>query len=90
VAVAAASTVAAYAERVLAGPVPTGRLVRLACERHLRDLETAAARGLVFDDDAAQLACDFFTLLQHSKGEWGGTPFALEDWQRFIVGSIFG
>lgn len=89
-AVAAASAVAAYAERVLAGATPTGRLVRLACERHLRDLETAAARGLVFDDDAAQLACDFFTLLQHSKGEWGGQRFVLEDWQRFIVGCIFG
>lgn len=89
-AVATPSAVADYASRVLAGDVPASRLVRLACERHLRDLRDGHARGLVFDDDAAELACDFFGLLQHSKGEWGGTRFALEAWQRFIVGSIFG
>lgn len=88
--VSTASVVTAYAERVLAGDVPTGALVRLACERHQRDLESGHERGLRFDDDAAQLACDFFTLLQHSKGEWGGQRFVLEPWQMFIVGCIFG
>ena len=35
-------------------------------------------------------AIDFFPLLRHSKGEWAGTPFILEPWQAFIIGSIFG
>ena len=32
----------------------------------------------------------FFGMLRHSKGEWGGRPFSLEPWQRFIVGSVYG
>lgn len=84
------SPVTAYAERVVAGEIVAGRLVHLACERHLRDLETAAERGLWFDDDAAQHAIEFFSFIRHSKGEWAGQPLVLEPWQCFIVGSIFG
>jgi hypothetical protein len=32
----------------------------------------------------------FFSLLKHSKGEWAGHPFVPEDWQRFILASVFG
>ena len=66
------------------------RLVRLACERHLEDLASGAARGLRFDPQAAQHAIDFFGFLRHSKGEWAGQTFALAPWQAFVVGSLFG
>lgn len=79
-----------YAEKVLSGKILAGGLIKKACERHLRDLETADMRGLYFDPDAAHHAIDFFRFLRHSKGEWGGCTFELELWQRFIVGSIFG
>jgi phage terminase large subunit-like protein len=69
----------------------TGRLVRLACERHLRDLADGAARGLRWDRDAAQRAIEFFpAVLRHSKGRLAGQPFVLLDWEAFVVGSIFG
>lgn len=84
------SAVALYAESVVAGAVVTGRLVRLACERHLRDLDHGHERGLHFDQDAADFACEFFSYLSHYKGEWAGQPFILEPWQRFIIGSLFG
>jgi phage terminase large subunit-like protein len=84
------SPVTAYAEAVVAGEVVVGRLVRLACERHLRDLKEGHKRGLHFDDDAARHALEFFGFLRHSKGEWAGRPFELASWQVFIVGSIFG
>jgi hypothetical protein len=35
--------ISAYATAVIAGEVPAGRLVHLACQRHLRDLELAEA-----------------------------------------------
>jgi phage terminase large subunit-like protein len=44
-----------------------------------------------FDERAADLACAFFEkALVHSKGEWAGQPFRLENWQRTIVRDVFG
>lgn len=81
----------AYAERVVAGKEVAGQLVRLACERHLRDLERGPSRGLAFDAMAADRALRFFpTVLRHSKGEWGGRPVELEPWQKFRLASVFG
>ena len=83
--------VAAYARAVVGNKMVTGRLVRLACERHLRDLADGAARGLRFDHVAARRAIDFFPMvLRHSKGQFAGEPFELLDWQKFVIGSIFG
>lgn len=82
--------VTTYAQQVLDGAIPAGRLVRLACERHLRDLETGHQRGLWFDNEAATRAIAFFGFLRHSKGEWAGRAFELSPWQEFVVGSVFG
>jgi len=45
-----------------------------------------------FDRKAAQVAVAFFEkLLVHSKGEWAGQPFVLEEWQREeIIRPLFG
>jgi phage terminase large subunit-like protein len=80
-----------YAQDVVAGRIVTGRLVRLACERHLRDLKTGWRRGIRFDEAAADHALQFFDFLHHYKGDrWEGAVFKLEPWQVFIVGSVFG
>jgi len=70
--------------------VPVGRLVRQAVERHVRDLETGASRGLRFDFDSAQVALDFCRLVHHSKGEWAGQIFEPTDWECFILWTLFG
>jgi hypothetical protein len=80
----------AYARAVTEGSILTNHLVGLACERHLEDLSSAAARGLRFDTPAAQHAIDFFGFLRHSKGEWAGQTFELAPWQGFVVGCLFG
>src|SRR5262245_41014003 len=81
----------AYARAVVAGDVPACRLVLLSCQRHLRDLEEAAARGLLWSAAAAQYASGFFPrFLRHSKGEWARKPVELSPWQRFVVGSLHG
>ncbi|NRB20226.1 MAG: hypothetical protein HRU33_22495 [Rhodobacteraceae bacterium] len=45
--------VSRYATGVIEGDIVAGDLVRMACERHLVDLETGADRGLYFDCEAA-------------------------------------
>lgn len=80
----------AYVDAVLSGEQPACRWVRLACERHRRDLETGSARGLYFDERAAKMAIAFFSVLRHWKGEWAGEPVALEPCQQFWVWSLFG
>ncbi len=83
--------VEAYARAVVGNEIVTGRLVRLACERHLRDLVDGPARGLRWDRATAQRAIDFFpAVLRHSKGQFANQPFEPLDWQAFVLGSIFG
>lgn len=79
-----------YIHGVLDGSIPAGMLIRLAVERHQRDLETGSERGLHFDRQAAQHVIDFFGFLKHSKGEWAGKPFVLEPWQQFAIWVLFG
>lgn len=79
-----------YARDVVSGKIPTNCLARMACERHLRDIDEGHKRGLWFDPLDAQDAIDFFGFLKHSKGEWAGQSFVLEPWQQFIVYSLFG
>lgn len=88
------SPVADYAQRVLSGEIVAGKLVRLACQRHLNDLkraETDPAWGYYFDDAAAQHAIDYFEqVLQLQEGQFAGKPFKLEPFQQFKTGSLFG
>jgi phage terminase large subunit-like protein len=79
-----------YAHDVTTGRIIACRLVRLACERHLRDLVEGPGRGLRWNAALASWTCEFFRLFRHSKGEFAGRRLKLEPWQAFIVGSVFG
>lgn len=80
-----------YAEKILSGEIAAGRLIHLACKRHLDDLENGHKRGLHFDEERANHVLDFFpTFLRHNEGRYAGEPFALMPWQVFVVGSLFG
>lgn len=82
--------VSRYALGVLAGDIVAGDLVRLACERHLMDLETARDRGFWFDCEAASMICNFGGMLTHTVGPLAGKPLTLQPWQVFRHGSVFG
>ncbi len=84
--------VTAYARDVIAGRYTVGRLVRLCCERHIRDLVTGGARGLRFDVGEALSAIDFWGLCPHLKGKAAsrGETLILEPWQSFVIGSVYG
>jgi len=95
-----------YARDVVDGRILACKWVRLACSRHLNDLERDAAgwrytwnpqltRG---EGEAARTfrpadrACHFIELLPHIKGDWAARRerIVLQAWQVFIVCSIFG
>jgi phage terminase large subunit-like protein len=81
----------AYARAVTAGEIPSCRLVKLACKRHLTDLRQGKKRGLSWHPEAAQYRIDFYpTFLRHSKGEWARKPVVLSGWQKFTIGSVYG
>ncbi|WOI54967.1 terminase large subunit [Palleronia sp. LCG004] len=82
--------VSRYAQSVVEGDVVTGELVRMACERHLMDLETGHERGLVFDCAAADMIINFAGMLKHTTGKKAGDALQLEPWQVFRHGSVFG
>ena len=79
----------AYARQVVAGKVLCGTLHRGACARHLHDLKHLA--GHYWSLAHAQHVISFFNdYLKHWKNEWRGQPLALEPWQAFVIGCLFG
>ena len=76
---------------MLDGTIRVGRLVRMAVERHVEDLEEAAAGwDYWFDASEANFRIAFIEALKHSKGEWAGQQIVLEPWQCFLVAVLFG
>ncbi len=91
-----------FAEGVKSGRVPANKYIKLAVERHFRDLGEAEVRGWYFSDKAAQKALTFFDFLVLTKGvSYSNVPksqinpdgtirFLLAPWQAFMIASIFG
>jgi phage terminase large subunit-like protein len=76
-----AATVARdYCQAVLAGSVVSCEVLRLACVRHLNDLEHGHERGLWFDPVAARNIATWYREFCDLK---------LEPWETWIVTSIF-
>ena len=83
----------AYCRGVTSKEIPACIWVRLACQRHLDDLERAEKGWIYyFDPEKAEKYCRFIELLPHTKGKWfvQRKRIRLEPWQCFIVVSIFG
>lgn len=94
--------VTAYAERVRDGKEVASYLVRLACARHMKDLQQAKAKGIEWRRQDAQDAIDFFSDVlvlpedtdadddEPMADNGAASPFVLSPFQQFIVGSLFG
>jgi len=76
-----------YAEDVLSGKKVACEYVRLACQRYLDYFQRD---DVYFDCKAADKVVNFISKLRHFTGSHNGNPFILEDWQKFIVYSIYG
>jgi len=82
-----------YVADVLDGKIMVGVMVRLAVERHVRDIENQRTEDFpyYFNEKAANQAVEAFpALFRHTIGSYAGQPFELESWQAFIIGSIWG
>ena len=82
-----------YVSGVTNGEITVGRFVRLAVERHLKDVARQGTERFpyTFDEHAAAQAISAFpALFRHTIGTYAGSPFELAPWQAFIVGSIWG
>lgn len=80
-----------YAEDVIAGRIPVGKYVRLACQRFLDDL-AREDWPYEFREDLADRAVRFMELMPHVKGKWAskGERLILQPWQCFTEVNLFG
>ncbi|EKT55525.1 terminase large subunit [Providencia sneebia] len=79
-----------YAEKVVAGQIIAGELVKLACQRFIDDLKHGEERGITFSEPRAQHILNFYKFVPHVKGALAGKPIELMDWHIFILINIFG
>ena len=93
-----------YARDIAELRIPACKWTRLACERHLRDLDraVAGASAYVFNPELIDVAgktyrpaeriCRFAQLMPHIKGDWAARRelIKLEAWEVFVLASIFG
>lgn len=80
-----------YAADVLAGKITAGEMVKLACKRHMEDLEAskAAPYRYYFDAEQAERIIDFAETLTIAEGEEQDQVQAYP-FQCFILGSLNG
>ncbi|NNG66141.1 terminase large subunit [Caldanaerobacter subterraneus] len=80
-----------YAKKVLNGEIIAGKYVKLACQRHLRDLERQGTEEFpyVFNIEKAERVFRFAEKLKIAEG-LETKPLKLYPFQEFILGSLFG
>lgn len=81
-----------YITKVLDNKIPACRWVKFACLRQKQDLERKKSSKFPyhFDRKRACKPCKFIECLCHVKGPKAGECIHLEDWQCFIITTIFG
>lgn len=76
-----------YAQDVVSGKQVAGKIIRLACQRYLDFMNDARYE---FRPDKCERVLSFISKLKHYQGKCAGKPFVLEEWQKWIIYSIFG
>lgn len=71
-----------YAHDVVTGKIISGKWIRKACERHLRDLERV---DVYFDVKEAENIVRWFKFIPITDGKDVGKPTTLYPWQIFLV-----
>ena len=81
-----------YVENVKNGSITASKWVKLAVERHLRDLERSKTKKFdyFFDESTAAHILKVFGVFRHGKGKWRGNSFDLMPWQAFILYCVYG
>lgn len=81
-----------YISDVLSGKIITCKYIKLACERHLKDLERQNTESFpyYFDELEAAKVINTVQVFRHWKGAKAGERIVLENHQQFYFGSLFG
>lgn len=80
-----------YAEMVVDGEIPAGKFARLACQRQLEDLEKFKDGKIWrWEPKRGERICKLAEKMPHIKGRWDSSTIVLQDWQCFILTTIFG
>lgn len=82
-----------YARAVVAGKIPAGQYIRLACQRFLDDLKrTGPDWPYKYDPAKADRAVRFMEKMPHTKGKWAAKrqQLVFQPWQHFIECNLFG
>jgi phage terminase large subunit-like protein len=80
-----------YIQDVLSGSIVTSKLVRMAIERHQRDLMDGHTRNLTFERSKAQHIITFIeSFCRHSQGEWADQRVELAPWQCAMLWILYG
>lgn len=80
-----------YAEAVVSGDIVANKWVKLACQRHLKDLERSKDPKYPwkFDEEKGWRPIRFIEKKCHpTKGSF--KHLVMQPWQHFVVGSMFG
>lgn len=76
-----------YAQKVIDGEIIACEYVKLACSRYLKLLKR---KDVYFKPEKADKVINFISKLKHFTGSHNGKPFILQEWQKFIIYSIYG
>lgn len=76
-----------YARDVIGGKVVACEYVRLACSRYLSWFDK---EDRYFDSKAVDKVVNFLQKLPQSTGKFAGKPLVLQEWQKWVVASIYG
>lgn len=77
-----------YANNVLSGQIPACKWVKKACRRQREDLRRKRF-AFKWEPERGARVCKFIELLRHVKGPLAGERIHLEDWQCFILMTVF-
>jgi phage terminase large subunit-like protein len=77
-----------YIADVLSGRQITNKWVRLAIERHVRDLEQSPASGLIYDEHQAGRPIEFIE--RFVPRPESGKPFVLHPWAATMLALLYG
>jgi len=81
-----------YCDDILSDAIPSCNNIKLACKRHLSDIEKSKLPDYPyrFDDKLANKRCAFSEKMFHTKGKWANKPIKLEPHQVFFECAVWG
>ncbi|MDE1161919.1 MAG: terminase large subunit [Acidobacteriaceae bacterium] len=80
-----ANEATAYCKRVVSGGIVSSKWIKLACQRHIEDLQQVDSRWH-YDATQVNRACAFIESLTLESGQ----RFLLSDWQIWLTASLMG